>query len=156
MNKDFEQRDSLLSLLAAYQGARDFTQEVMRIANGGSRSPSGECLWPTQGAAKAEERSKIRAVVYFLGTSREVLRKVLGDIDEAHSRLGVLRCEIARQLIIVDPILELRGYEVGFYGVVEVMKMAAERDATLKGRISEIQKELILLDSKINQEPQFS
>ena len=142
MSSDYvAQREALVDLSVAYEGARDFTRQVLCTAFGnvalGSVPPPSECVWPPD-ITQAEANSRLRAVRHFLAKTEAVFKKVLRDIDVALDRLVASGFDVPRSWIITDPLYSIRGWYLGACGVEEIVRNATSEDSALQTVVKEI------------------
>jgi hypothetical protein len=116
-----KQRDALVSLSVAYEGARDFTRRVLRTA------------------------SQPQTVQRFLREAKGVFRKVLRDIEDAQVALVASGFCVPRSWIIIDPLDKISGYYLGVCAVDEIVESAAAEDSALEEVLKDIAKDVRLL-----------
>jgi hypothetical protein len=142
------QREALVDLSVAYEGARDFTRQVLCTALG-SVPPPSECVWPPD-ITQAEADSRLRAVRHFLAQTEAVFKNVLRDIEAAQDRLVNSGFDVPRSWIITDPLHSIRGWYLRACGVEEIVRNAASEDSALQVIVEELSIDVRLLKGEIS------
>jgi hypothetical protein len=151
MSSDYvAQREALVDLSVAYEGARDITRQVLCTAFGnvalGSVPPPSECVWPLD-ITQAEADSRLRAVQRFLAQTEAVFKKVLCKIEDAQVRLVASGFDVPRSWIIIDPLDTIKGWYLRACGVEEIVRNAASEDSALQVIVEELSIDVRLLKS---------
>jgi len=143
-----DQCDSLITLSVAYQGARDITQEVLRIAFGNHFLATARPVWPQPFLSVQQKREKTKALDRFLNQSKDVIRKVLRETNDAIDGLVASGTDVSPTWLVADP---LNGF-LGALPIAEIVQVAVVQDAEFESAIQSISKELVVLNRKVNSE----
>ena len=143
-----DQCDALITLSVAYQGARDITQEVLRIAFGNHFHATARPVWRQPFLSVQQKREKTKALDRFLNQSKDVIRKVLRETDDAIDGLVASGTDVSPTWLVADP---LNGF-LGALPIAEIVQVAVVQDAEFENAIQSISKELVVLNRKVNSE----
>jgi hypothetical protein len=143
-----DQCDALITLSVAYQGARDITQEVLRIAFGNHFLATARPVWPQPFLSVQQKREKTKALDRFLNQSKDVIRKVLRETNDAIDGLVASGTDVSPTWLVADP---LNGF-LGALPIAEIVQVAVVQDAEFESAIQSISKELVVLNRKVNSE----
>jgi hypothetical protein len=137
-------RDALIALSVAYQGARDVTQEVLRTA-GKSSQRTDKSVWPLPHVSfREQQRNRAKAVAHFLQQAKEVIRKVLKEIDYAVDALVASGADVSPAWIVTEP---LNGF-LKALPIAEIVQVAVEQDAEFEKAIQSIAEKVVWLNRK--------
>jgi hypothetical protein len=141
-----DQCDALITLSVAYQGARDITQEVLRIAFGNHFLATARPVWPQPFLSVQQKREKTKALDRFLNQSKDVIRKVLIETNDAIDGLVASGTDVSPTWLVADP---LNGF-LGALPITEIVQVAVEQDVEFESAIQSISKKLVVLNRKAN------